>query len=157
MSTPDPRLRIGDAEREAAVHALGEHFAAGRLDRDEFDERSAVAYAARTDAELRPLFGDLPAPHPGVPRAQSGSAQRPPYAPRSRALAATGPARGGGRSRGFRLPLVPLLTIALVLMMFTGLSWPVLLIAAGLWWTSRSMAWSGGWCGSHRAAHDRMR
>ena len=59
-----PEMRIGDAEREAAVQALGEHFAAGRLTKDEFDERSASAYAARTASALRPLFVDLPGPHP---------------------------------------------------------------------------------------------
>jgi hypothetical protein len=52
--------RIGDAERDAAVTALGEHYAAGRLTKQEYDERSDVALRARTDAELRPLFLDLP-------------------------------------------------------------------------------------------------
>ena len=35
---PGPSLRIGDAEREAAAQALGEHYAVGRLTRDEYDE-----------------------------------------------------------------------------------------------------------------------
>ena len=35
-----PELRIGDAEREAAVTALGEHYAAGRLTKEEYDERA---------------------------------------------------------------------------------------------------------------------
>lgn len=58
--TPQPDLRIGDAEREAAVAALGEHYAAGRLTKEEFDERSDRAYAARTRSALWPLFADLP-------------------------------------------------------------------------------------------------
>ena len=62
-------LRIGDAEREAAVHALGDHFAEGRLTKDEYDERSSRAYASRTNAELWPLFTDLPRPQ-GNPRVQ---------------------------------------------------------------------------------------
>ena len=56
-----PRLRIGDAEREHAVALLGEHYAAGRITYEEFDERSSRAHAAKTNAELWPLFRDLPA------------------------------------------------------------------------------------------------
>ena len=57
---PD-ELRIGDRERDAAVTALGEHYVAGRLTKDEYDERSAVAWRARTNSDLAPLFVDLPA------------------------------------------------------------------------------------------------
>lgn len=72
MSTPEPRsIRVGDAERERAVRALGDHFAHGRLDPHEFDERAERAYAARTTADLDVLFADLPnpaaAPVPAVP------------------------------------------------------------------------------------------
>ena len=42
------------------MDALGDHFAQGRLDPDEFGERSATAYAARTVGELEDLFRDLP-------------------------------------------------------------------------------------------------
>jgi len=56
--TPAPR--IGDAEREQAAAALSDHFAAGRIDRDEFDVRLSAAYRARTAADLKPLFADLP-------------------------------------------------------------------------------------------------
>ncbi|MGH3359241.1 MAG: DUF1707 SHOCT-like domain-containing protein [Nocardioidaceae bacterium] len=70
-------LRIGDAERNAAVTALGEHFAAGRLDKEEFDERTATAWAARTSGDLAPLFVDLPSPHaPPVESADPGSPAR---------------------------------------------------------------------------------
>jgi len=73
FSAPVPRttaasgpggLRIGDAERERAATAIGEHYAAGRLDREEFDDRLTRAYAARTGADLAPLFADLPEPRP---------------------------------------------------------------------------------------------
>jgi DUF1707 SHOCT-like domain len=57
-------LRIGDAEREAALHALGEHFSAGRLNVDEYGERSAKVTAAKNQRHLRELFADLPYPHP---------------------------------------------------------------------------------------------
>ncbi len=59
-----PEVRIGDAEREAAVTALGEHYAAGRLTKEEYDERSDLAWAARTHSALWPLFADLPRPEP---------------------------------------------------------------------------------------------
>lgn len=52
--------RIGDAEREAAVEELTEHFVAGRLDQAEFDQRMDAAMRARTAADLVPLFADLP-------------------------------------------------------------------------------------------------
>src|SRR6478672_4515402 len=60
-----PSVRIGTAEREAAASALSEHFAAGRLDQDELEERLDRAYAAKTAADLEPLFQDLP--RPGLP------------------------------------------------------------------------------------------
>jgi len=61
VATPDPRsIRIGTAEREQAVKALGEHFAQGRLEPAEFEERMTAAYAARTASELDRLFDDLP-------------------------------------------------------------------------------------------------
>jgi hypothetical protein len=60
---PD-QLRIGTQEREDAVRALGEHFADGRMPVDEYEERVGTALEARTRADLRPLFADLPAPYP---------------------------------------------------------------------------------------------
>jgi hypothetical protein len=57
-------VRIGDAERDRAIAALGDHFAAGRLSREEFDERVEAAMQARFDHDLGPLFADLPVPEP---------------------------------------------------------------------------------------------
>ena len=57
-------MRIGDTERESALAALGEHMSAGRLDIDEYGERTAKVSAAKTRGELTDLFGDLPEPHP---------------------------------------------------------------------------------------------
>jgi len=62
------RIRIADAEREAAVSTLSEHYAVGRLTREEYDERCEAAWAARTRAELRPLFTDLPGPQQPQPQ-----------------------------------------------------------------------------------------
>jgi hypothetical protein len=61
-SEPAEPVRIGDAERDEALNTLGEHFAAGRLNREEFDERAEKAMAARFDSELTVLFKDLPKP-----------------------------------------------------------------------------------------------
>ena len=75
---PADQLRVGDDERQQAVAALGEHFAAGRLDREEFDSRVQAAYAGRTRVDLRALFGDLPEPAPFRPeRAPDRTAGRP--------------------------------------------------------------------------------
>lgn len=57
-------IRIGHAEREAAVNGLQTAFGEGRLDVAEFDERVASVYAARTAGELLPLTADLPAVSP---------------------------------------------------------------------------------------------
>jgi hypothetical protein len=55
-----PAARIGDIERERAVAQLREHMAAGRLDSAEFEERMTAALQAKTQADLVPLFADLP-------------------------------------------------------------------------------------------------
>ena len=68
MATPDPRsIRIGNAEREQAVTALGDHFAQGRFNPEEFEERMTAAYAARTAHDLDRLFEDLPRAARSVP------------------------------------------------------------------------------------------
>lgn len=54
------RMRIGDAERSQMAEALGKHFADGRLDQHEFDERMEKAMAARTEGDLAGLLADLP-------------------------------------------------------------------------------------------------
>ena len=68
VGTPEPHsIRIGTAEREQAVKALGDHFAQGRLNPQEFEERMTAAYAARTETDLDRLFDDLPRPEPPAP------------------------------------------------------------------------------------------
>ena len=56
----DQHLRVSDAERQAVTDRLSEHFAAGRLDQAEFDERVGRAMSAKTRADLSGLFADLP-------------------------------------------------------------------------------------------------
>jgi uncharacterized protein DUF1707 len=61
-SYPRADIRLSDAERDQAVAELGEHFQAGRLTPEEFDERSGRALQARTGRDLTGLFTDLPRP-----------------------------------------------------------------------------------------------
>ena len=62
----DPSIRASDGERERVVAALQQHVGAGRLTLDEFSERSAAAYRARTTGDLAVLTGDLPELDPRV-------------------------------------------------------------------------------------------
>jgi uncharacterized protein DUF1707 len=61
----DPRdpavsaLRASDADRDVVHGLLTDAFADGRLDRQEYDERSAATLQARTLGELPPLVADL--------------------------------------------------------------------------------------------------
>jgi hypothetical protein len=126
----NPEMRIGDAEREAAVAALGEHYAAGRLTKDEFDERSERAYAARTTAELHPLFGDLPG---ATTRSSAGPAR-------------SARAHPGWRARGW---LAPVAMIVIALVVLTHL--PLLLLILVGWFCfarmGRSWVRRGRSCG----------
>jgi Flp pilus assembly protein TadB len=60
-------LRIGDAEREEAARELGEHYALGRISTEEHSDRLERIWAARTSADLTPVFSDLPRPQPERP------------------------------------------------------------------------------------------
>lgn len=57
---PQGAIRVSDAERDAAVAELGQHYRDGRLTVEEFDERSGQAFAAKTGDQLHALFADLP-------------------------------------------------------------------------------------------------
>ncbi|MGN6130017.1 MAG: DUF1707 SHOCT-like domain-containing protein [Nocardioidaceae bacterium] len=126
--SPRPEIRLGDAEREAAVSALGEHYAAGRLTKDEYDERADRAWAARYGTDLAPLFVDLPALQAPVDR-------RHPTDPASR------------RPRG-RLPFLPVLLVVLGIAMLAHVPWPFLLLFGWLLW--RGLLWR--WVGPRRWA-----
>jgi len=69
-------LRIGDAEREAVTVALHDHFAEGRLDRAELDERLGTALAAKTRGDLRAIVRDLPGPS-GLPEPERAGHHHP--------------------------------------------------------------------------------
>jgi DUF1707 SHOCT-like domain len=58
------RIRVSDADRERVTARLREHFAEGRLTREELDERVTAALNAKTFGDLRPIMADLPEPAP---------------------------------------------------------------------------------------------
>ena len=63
---PAAEMRASDADRDAVLSDLSEHFQVGRLTAEEFDERAGQALAARTHGELRNLLRDLPAAPPSA-------------------------------------------------------------------------------------------
>ncbi len=128
VPSPATQVRIGDAEREQALTALGEHFAAGRLSQDEFDERASAAWSAKTSADLAPLFSDLPSVAPA-----------PTARPRR-------PAQRQAWRFGFGLWWV--FVLLMVLAMAGQVPWFAVAIFAGLWWT-------GLFTGLHRWVHHR--
>jgi hypothetical protein len=130
-------LRIGDAERDQAVATLSDHFVAGRLTQEEFEERSNQATRARYDVDLAPLFADLP------------KAEAPQYAQR-----AWSPAFGAGPQR-IRPGLMPFLWLAPFVMV--GLVVATVTLAAPwvLWMLFWIVMFSGPyhnrrWQGPHR-------
>jgi DNA-binding MarR family transcriptional regulator len=57
---PAAGVRAGDADRDAAAAALGEHFAQGRLTLDELSVRLDATLTATTHGELSQAAQDLP-------------------------------------------------------------------------------------------------
>jgi hypothetical protein len=57
---PPPSMRVSDVERTEVTNALCRHFADGRLDEAELNDRLARATAAKIRADLAPLLADLP-------------------------------------------------------------------------------------------------
>jgi hypothetical protein len=117
MSQPDPRLRIADSDRERAMADLAMHYADGRLDHEEYDERLDAIWTARTRADLALLFNDLPRMQAAQPSRAPARTQRP----------------AGSR---FRLPLLPVIAVLVVLSVLTEVPfW--LLVFPLLWFRMR--------------------
>lgn len=87
---PQGAIRVSDAERDAAVAELSQHYQQGRLTGAEFDERSGQAFAAKTGDQLHALFVDLPAIATSPPPSQAGL----PAVPGVQAAARSGKSRG---------------------------------------------------------------
>ena len=56
----DPRYLISDTERDEALRHLRTALEEGRLSVDEHGQRTQETLQARTNEDLRPVFGDLP-------------------------------------------------------------------------------------------------
>ncbi|TDC48520.1 DUF1707 domain-containing protein [Actinomadura sp. KC345] len=124
-------IRIGDAERDAVMVAMHDHFAAGRLDRGELDERMEGVLSAKTRGDLRALVRDLPAPT-GVPDPEKQAPAPVPWGPGA-AVMFGGPGhpawrhhhhRHGHMARGHRhgppFPAFPLLLALFLVLTFTA-------------------------------------
>ncbi len=72
----DEHIRASDADRDRITARLQEHFAEGRLTRDELDERVATVLHAKTFGELRGVLADLPEPAPAAQAAPARLAGR---------------------------------------------------------------------------------
>jgi hypothetical protein len=96
---PAPGVCIGDADRDTAAAVLGEHFAHGRLTRDELDARLDAILAATTHGEISQVTSDLPGVRvlPVTPARRLKA--RPGHRPGPAASQATLP-RHRGRTRG---------------------------------------------------------
>jgi len=143
-SGPDPsRIRVGDAERNSAIDALGEHLSTGRIDLDEYGERSAQVTQARTVADLRGLFTDLPPPHPKLP--DTLPVLPPPSATASR-YSSPPSGHGEGRTPAQRAAAVAIAVsgILSLLLFFVLKIWVVFLIP-GLIAVATSAVWGRGW------------
>jgi hypothetical protein len=88
----DPNLRASDSDREAVAQQLRDHYAAGRITLDEFDERTTTTYAAKTFGDLDGLLSDLPStavvPVPDARVPAPSDASRPDKVDRFRAAVA---------------------------------------------------------------------
>jgi hypothetical protein len=101
----DQHLRVSDTERNEVAELLGQHYADGRLDQGEFDERVTRTMTAKTRGDLAGLFDDLP---------DSGS------------TAGAGPAAGGTAVpyRGRRRPgLLRALLLVTAVMICANIAW----------------------------------
>ena len=57
---PSPSDRAGDRDRQKAAARLGQAFAQGYLEMDEYEERVKVVFRTHTTGELQKLLADLP-------------------------------------------------------------------------------------------------
>ncbi|WP_233427842.1 DUF1707 SHOCT-like domain-containing protein [Actinokineospora spheciospongiae] len=145
MSDFEPSgMRVGNAEREDALRLLGEHMSAGRLDVDEYGERTARVTTAKTRGELVALFSDLPAPKPSFLTAPPAAMPPPPPVRWERVR----------RSSGALVPVVVLGVIAAVVLS-RGIALPVVIVLLVLFFHSRRPG-GRGWSPDqhHRFRHD---
>jgi hypothetical protein len=118
---------------------------AGRLNIDEYGERSAQVSTAKTRGELRALFADLPPPHPQF---STGAAPAPqPLVPQRTQQVGTGP-----RNRPTRAVLAGILPLAIVAAIALDISlhmWIFFLIPVAVMMFGSSM-YGRNWRNDHR-------
>jgi hypothetical protein len=108
---PSGSMRVSDADRDRAIAELSEHYQAGRITTEEFEDRSGRALQARTTADLADLFTDLPrrqAPTTGAPT--TGAPTTGATATGADSTAPVGPAK----SWPARVPVAPVTVLAVV-------------------------------------------
>nr|WP_221472457.1 DUF1707 domain-containing protein [Amycolatopsis umgeniensis] len=131
-------MRISDQDRESALTALGEHMTVGRIDIDEFGERSAKITAAKTRGELSEVFLDLPEPHPLFD------------APKTAVSEPSSPLAGISSAQRVMGALLPILFIAtIVFIIGTGASWWLIAIPIGISVAGEGL-WGKGWENAHK-------
>jgi hypothetical protein len=105
---PSGAMRVSDADRDRAIAELSEHYQAGRITTEEFEDRSGRALQARTTADLAGLFTDLPrrqAPATGAPATGASATGAP----------ATGAASAGpAKAWPARVPVTPVTILAVI-------------------------------------------
>ena len=112
-SATDDLVRISDADRERATVRLRDHYAEGRLTREELDERVTAVLKARTVGDLRRVMADLPESAPASPHACMPPPASPPAAASRPVLGLHG------------LLLLTLMTQALLgVLLIAGGGWP---------------------------------
>jgi hypothetical protein len=144
------QIRIGDTERESALAALGEHMSAGRLDIDEYGDRTARVSTAKTRGELVDLFGDLPQPHPSF-----GVAPQPVAMPAQQSQAVP-VRRGATLNQRLAAVAVPAAAIVALALFFAVHWWVVFLIPAAVTLFGGAI-WGEDWKHNKRLARERYR
>ena len=97
---PSGSMRVSDADRDRAIAELSEHYQAGRITTEEFEDRSGGALQARTTADLADLFTDLPRRQAPMTGATTGAASTAPAGP--------------AKSWPARVPVAPVIILAVV-------------------------------------------
>jgi Domain of unknown function (DUF1707) len=128
----EPNVRVSDTERESVAAQLREHYAQGRLDHDELDERLDRVFASKTRADLGAVTSDLPysspsgvLPSDGVRHGSQGAGNGAGWSgprwngPGQGSYYTGGPYRRG-RSRGSLLRIIPVLLAVWVCIALSG-------------------------------------
>lgn len=117
----NPGLRLSDAERAEVAERLSRHYADGRLDEAEFNERLDRAMKAKTHGDLSGLFADLP---PGSQESEVSARQRHPRR------------HHRGRRQHRILPLILIIVVAAVVgqaLAHSFIPWLLIALLAFIW------------------------